>query len=193
VKPSLQTDVPGHEGTTASERRFNAEESKRRARSEIPNVLARRLFAHQKVLAAAGALGEREQRDVPGALDGHGERALVPGACSQLAARLDLAALTDVAPQAGDVLVVDVLYVVGAERAHLAARRKTATAAGASATAAEWTAATLALTTTLALRTTTETGFAGRSALIAWLLIVCHGMSTRFRLQKRLVFKDVRC
>jgi hypothetical protein len=169
----------------ASERRVNAEETKRRARSGMPNVLARRMIVHQRILAAAGALGEREQRDVAGALDGHGQRALVPGACPQLAARLDLAALTDVASQASDVLVVHMLDVVGAERTHLAAWRESATAAAGATTGAPERSAS-ALATALTLCAATETGFTGRSALVAWLLIVCHVVFSRFNVQMRL-------
>ena len=63
----------------------------------------------------------RQQRDVAGALEGHGQRALVLGAGARLAARLDLGALREVAAEAVDLLVVDAVRLVGAEGADLAA------------------------------------------------------------------------
>ena len=79
--------------------------------------------------ALAGAGGEGQQRDVPGSLNRHGQRPLVPGAGAQLPARLDLAPLREVAAQARNVLVVNDLHVVHAERADLATRHIAATAA----------------------------------------------------------------
>jgi hypothetical protein len=65
---------------------------------------------------------------VPRSLDGDGQRALVPGAGTELAARLDLASLGDVAAQARGVLVVDLADLVDTESADLAPPAKAATA-----------------------------------------------------------------
>ncbi len=80
-----------------------------------------------------------------GTLDGDRQRALVLGAGTGLAPRLDLAALGNVAADPGDVLVVDIADVVRAEGADLA----TAKAAAAS-TAAARAAVPIAATTTTA-------------------------------------------
>src|SRR2546425_552433 len=61
----------------------------------------------------------RQQRDRARALDGVGERALVPRAAAGNAARNDLAALGDEATQTPDVLVVDDVDLVRAELADL--------------------------------------------------------------------------
>ncbi len=57
-----------------------------------------------------------------GALNCGAEATLVSSAGAGLAARLDLAALGQVAAKAGDVFVVDLHHAVHAEGAHLAAR-----------------------------------------------------------------------
>ena len=59
----------------------------------------------------------------------------MPGAGAGLAARLDLAALGDMATQARKVLVIDLLDPVHAEGANLSARAKAAAAAEASSSA----------------------------------------------------------
>ncbi len=73
---------------------------------------------------------------MPRSLDRDGQRALVPGAGAELAARLDLASLGDVAAQARRVLVVDLPDVVDTEPADLASPTKAATAATARSTPA---------------------------------------------------------
>src|SRR5215207_2865202 len=64
--------------------------------------------------------GEGQQGQVAGALEGGAQGALVLGAGARLAARLDLAAVGDVAAQAGRFLVVDQGDLVHAELADLA-------------------------------------------------------------------------
>ena len=73
---------------------------------------------------------------MPRSLDRDGQRALVPGAGAELAARLDLASLGDVAAQARRILVVDLPDLVDTEPADLAPPAKAATAAPAWSTAA---------------------------------------------------------
>jgi hypothetical protein len=128
-------------------------------------------------LAARSAIGEREQGDVACALDRNGHGALVLRAGPKLAPRLDLAALADVTAKAGDVLVIDMFDVVGAELADLAPAAETATAATATATATAARAATLAAIT-LALRTT-EAGCGPAIAALAGIRsgIVCRVLS----------------
>ena len=107
-------------------------------------------------LTAWGAAGERQECDVTCTLDRYGNRALVSRAGSQLASWFDLAALTDVSAQAGEILVVNVSDVIGAVLANLAAR-----ATKAAASAATWsTRATTALSafTATALGTTKAAG-----------------------------------
>src|SRR5207245_7789958 len=66
--------------------------------------------------------GVRQKCHETGALQRLGEHALVLRAGAALAARVDLAALADVSADAADVLVVDLLHLLDAERAHAAAR-----------------------------------------------------------------------
>jgi len=103
---------------------------------------------------------------VPRSLDRDGQRALVPGAGAEFAARLDLASLRDVATQPRSVLVVDLPDLVDAESADLASPAKAATATPARATPAAGataatrtapTAGTVAPAGTLALGTASET------------------------------------
>ena len=106
---------------------------------------------------------------MPRSLDRDGQRALVPGAGAEFAARLDLASLGDVATQARSVLVVDLPDLVDAESADLASPAEAATAAPARSTSAAWaarappatrtaaTARTVASAGTLALCTASET------------------------------------
>jgi hypothetical protein len=68
--------------------------------------------------------GKRQHCELSGSLEGHVERALVRGARASLAARLDLAALGQEAPQPGEVLVINVFDLVDAELANLAAGRE---------------------------------------------------------------------
>ena len=73
---------------------------------------------------------------MPRSLDSGGQRALVPGAGAELAARLDLASLGDVAAQARRVLVVDLPDLVDTESTDLAAAAKAAAATPARSTSA---------------------------------------------------------
>src|SRR3954463_9284025 len=61
-------------------------------------------------------------------LDCHCQRTLVSGARAELAPRLDLAALRDVATQARGIFVIDLPNLVDAESAHLAPPTEAATA-----------------------------------------------------------------
>lgn len=65
---------------------------------------------------------------MPCSLDCGGQRALVPGAGAELAARFDLASFGDVAAQARRVLVVDFPDLVDTEPADLAPSAEAATA-----------------------------------------------------------------
>src|SRR5579885_121966 len=65
---------------------------------------------------------EGQQRQVAGPLDGHRQAALVLGARTRLAPRLNLAALRQVASQPVRVLVIDDLHLLYTEGAHLAPR-----------------------------------------------------------------------
>jgi hypothetical protein len=73
---------------------------------------------------------------VPRSLDCDCQRALVPGAGAELAARLDLASLGDVTAQARGVLVVHLSDLVDAKSADFASPAKAATAAPARSTSA---------------------------------------------------------
>jgi hypothetical protein len=96
---------------------------------------------------------------VPRSLDRDRQRPLVPGAGAELAARLDLAALGDVAAQARSVLVVDLPDLVDTESADLAPPAKAATATPArSTTAARATRAASATRTAPAARTIAPAG-----------------------------------
>src|SRR4029079_2422362 len=63
----------------------------------------------------------REQGDVARALERDGQLALVSRAGPRLASRLNLGAFGQIAPEAVDLLVVDLLGLVRAERADLSA------------------------------------------------------------------------
>ena len=73
---------------------------------------------------------------MPRSLDRGSQRALVPGAGAELATRLDLATLGDVAAQARRILVVDLSDLVDTEPADLAAATKAAAATPARSTSA---------------------------------------------------------
>jgi hypothetical protein len=75
------------------------------------------------------AFSEGEQCKVPGALDRRRQRALMFGTGAGLAARLDHPTVGDEAAHAWNVLVIDVLDAVDTEAAHLATRKRAATAA----------------------------------------------------------------
>jgi hypothetical protein len=106
-----------------------------------------------------GCGGEGQERHVPRSLDRNGQRALVPGAGTEFAARLDLASLGDVATQARSVLVVDLPDLVDAESADLAPPAEAATAAPARSSPTAWAAgATPATGTSPAARTVAAAG-----------------------------------
>src|SRR3972149_386342 len=63
----------------------------------------------------------REQGDVSSAFERDGQLALVPGTRARLPPRLDLGPLGQEPAAGGDLLVVDLDRLVGAEGAHLAA------------------------------------------------------------------------
>lgn len=105
-------------------------------------------------LAASAGAGERDQRDVASPLYRHGQRALVTGACSQLPARLDLAALANVPPEARDVLVVNVPDVVDAERADLPSGSVTPASRSPATGPTTWTTTRTVAIAPLALRAT---------------------------------------
>lgn len=97
---------------------------------------------------------------MPRSLDRDGQSPLVPRTGSELPPRLDLASLSQVASQPGDVLVINRFDAIDTEHASLSTRLEpattTAAAAGAS-TAAAITIAAVALFTTAALSTRAET------------------------------------
>src|SRR5438045_3318564 len=77
------------------------------------------LRAHERPHVLGGV---REERHVARALERRGEHPLMLGAGAALAARVDLAAIADVATDAAHLFEVDLLDLVHAERADLAAR-----------------------------------------------------------------------
>src|SRR5438132_1916229 len=112
------------------------------------------LRAHERAHVLGGV---REQRHVARALERRGEHPLVLRAGAALAARVDLAAVADVATDAAHFFEVDLLDLVHAERADLAARTPRPAVAGAVATAVVATAITrpAAGAATIATRTGT--------------------------------------
>lgn len=76
------------------------------------------------------------------------------GACSQLPARLDLAALANVPPEARDVLVVNVPDVVDAERADLPSGSVTPASRSPATGPTTWTTTRTVAIAPLALRAT---------------------------------------
>ncbi len=83
---------------------------------------------------------------MPGALDGDGERALALRGQARLTARLDLATLRQEPAQAGNILVVNLIYAIGGEDVHATATTTTS-AEPATAAAAESAAAAAATAT----------------------------------------------
>jgi hypothetical protein len=75
----------------------------------------------------ASALGEGEQRQVPGALDRRRQRALVLGAGAGLTSGLDHPTVGDEAAHPRDILVIDVLDAIDTESTDLAARERATT------------------------------------------------------------------
>ena len=116
-----------------------------------------------------------------GSLDGHGHRPLVAGTGAELPARLDLAALRQVPPQVGDVLVVDDLDPLRAEHADLAAGGEPASgAATAPSTAAVVIAAVpvpATVTAPVAATLTTTLGTTAEARSILW--AISPGVGTR--------------
>lgn len=141
-------------------------------------------------LAAFVRASERQQRHVPGPLDGYSQRSLMLGARAHLAPRFDLAALANVAAKPGKVLVVDMLNVVDREGGYLATRRVAAPASRSPstgsrpATVAAFTFATAPGTTALTLRSAKARSsgppFAvrPRRPIFSFLGIVRHGWCT---------------
>ena len=109
---------------------------------------------------------------MPCSLDRDGQRALVPGAGAEFAARLDLASLGDVATQARSVLVVDLPDLVDAESADLAPPAEAATAAPARSTSTAWAARAPPATRTAAT---------ARTVAPAGTLALCAASETRPR------------
>src|SRR5690606_16439226 len=79
--------------------------------------------------AIADTFGERQQSQVPCALDGDCQRALMLGAGAYPAARFDLAAVGDEAPQERDILVINVHDAFSGQRVHPPACERAATTA----------------------------------------------------------------
>src|SRR5579859_3031485 len=73
---------------------------------------------HARDADVFGRKGQHGQ--LPGALEGDVQRALMRGARARLAARFDLAAFREEPPQAAEILVVDLFDLVDAELADLA-------------------------------------------------------------------------
>src|SRR5579859_2584554 len=90
------------------------------------------LRAHERADVLGGV---REEGHVARALQRRGEHPLVLRAGAALAARIDLAAVADVAADAADLFEVDLLDLVHAERADLSARAPRSAEAGTVATA----------------------------------------------------------
>jgi len=105
-------------------------------------------------LTASAGAGEWDQGDVSGTLDRDSERALMTGAGSELAAWLDLAALADMTPKARDVLVIDMIDVIDAERTNLASGSVAPTSRTSATCSASWPAAGSIALAPLALRST---------------------------------------
>src|ERR1700736_1420335 len=101
-------------------------------------------------------VGVRQQGQEACALDRNSELALIERLRARDAAGDDLARLSDVALQRGEIFVVNVLHALGCEAAELLAARKTATAATAATSAAiSAAAAAAAISTAAATGTTT--------------------------------------
>src|SRR5882724_6051964 len=98
-------------------------------------------------------VGVRQQGQEACALDRNSELALIERLRTRDAAGDNLARLSDVALQRGEILVVNVLHTLGCEAAELLPARKTATAATAATSAAISTAAAATATTTCAIST----------------------------------------
>ena len=105
--------------------------------------------------------GVRKQRHVTRALERRREHPLVLGARAALAARVDLATLADVAADATDLLVVDLLHLVDAERTDLATRPAPATAASSAVAAVAAVTAAVAIAVVPSRSAERRTGRAG--------------------------------
>lgn len=127
---------------------------------------------YARSLRACGAAGERQQRDIAGALDGFAEPALVTRADTGHAARENLAALLHELREDVGAFVVDEVHLLDAELADflfpevlaLAAARAAWTAAGTSRAAfATWTAVTSTGAAVSAAGTVPATAWTARS------------------------------
>src|SRR5438477_3520608 len=104
-------------------------------------------------------VGVRQQGQEARSLDRNSELALIERLRARDAAGDDLARLSDVALQRGEIFVVNVLHALGCEAAELLPARKTATAATAArstAAAAITAAGAAAISTTAAATTATR-------------------------------------
>src|SRR5438876_586030 len=124
------------------------------------------LRAHERADVLRGV---REEGHVARALERRGEHPLVLRARAALAARVDLAAITDVAADPTDLLEVDLLDLVHAEGADLAARPPRPAVAGTVA-AAVVTAVAIAIA-----RPTARAGVAARSGTVLAHLVSLEG------------------
>ena len=97
---------------TAARRRLGRQRVAQRPLAPVTAATPARALGHR-------ALGVGQQHELAGRLDGHGQRPLVLGAVARHPARADLAAVAHVLAQHGDVLVVDPLDLVPAQRAGL--------------------------------------------------------------------------
>ena len=106
----------------AAEGITGARAAPRAARSPLPSGLA----AWGAPLVLVYFAGERQQRDIAGPLDRSPEHALMQRAETGVAARQDLAPVTDELFQRFYILVVNVVDLIDAEEVHLAAAEKAA-------------------------------------------------------------------
>jgi hypothetical protein len=107
---------------------------------------------------ASVLIGVRQQRQEAGALDRYRELTLIERLRTRDAARNDLARLSDVALQRGQILIVDVLHALGSEAAELLT-------AGEAASTASATGATTATTVITAAAAATPIATAATAAV----------------------------
>ena len=79
----------------------------------------------RRLVSVRISLPRRQQRDLAGTLDRHGQLTLMDGAGTGRAARKDLAALGQIAAQLRRILVIDLSDLVDAEAANLLALMRT--------------------------------------------------------------------
>jgi hypothetical protein len=92
-----------------------------------------------------------QQSDVPGALDGLGQHALMLGAGAGLAARQDASALRQVLPEQVHILIVDAIYAIDAELAETPSKSATTSSAAAKSAARSPLFTILTLLTTISV------------------------------------------